>query len=229
MDFASFLAGGQPSTTERGFDPLTESFKFDEPGPFEVVHDWVEIVPTDEVTALEFEGGVSPQLIAVIRPGEKQPLRLTLSSARDERLYSRGNSSGCGLSRPRECGLVVADRLAQLLRQQAISAALRNPTRYELVERIEQLISDYNEGSVNSDEYLRRLIELSKSLTAEEERAVRKGMNEAELAVFDLLTQPDPVLTDEERETVKASARQLPAHLHEKLIGHEGGMFLDRG
>jgi type I restriction enzyme R subunit len=43
-------------------------------------------------------------------------------------------------------------------------------------------------------------------------------MNEAELAVFDLLTQPDPVPTDEERETVKASARQLPAHLHEKLV-----------
>ena len=44
------------------------------------------------------------------------------------------------------------DRLAQLLRQQAISAALRNPTRYELVERIEQRIADYNDGSVNSDE-----------------------------------------------------------------------------
>ena len=110
------------------------------------------------------------------------------------------------------------DRLAQLLRQQAISAALRNPTRYELVERIEQLISDYNEGSVNSDEYLRRLIELSKTLTAEEERAVREGMTEEELAVFDLLTQPDPVLTDEERETVKASAKQLLSHLHEKLV-----------
>ncbi len=31
------------------------------------------------------------------------------------------------------------DRLAQLLRQQAIAAALRNPTRYELVERIDLL------------------------------------------------------------------------------------------
>ncbi len=46
-------------------------------------------------------------------------------------------------------------------RQQAIGAAPRNPTRYELVERIEQLIADYNAGSVNIDEYLRRLIELS--------------------------------------------------------------------
>ena len=34
------------------------------------------------------------------------------------------------------------DRLAQLLKQQAIGAAVRNPTRYELVERIEQLIED---------------------------------------------------------------------------------------
>ena len=106
------------------------------------------------------------------------------------------------------------DRLAQLLRQQAISAALRNPTRYELVERIEQLIDDYNAGSVNIDEYLRRLIELSKTLTVEEERAVREGMTEEELAIFDLLNQPDPVLTTEERETVKASAKQLLEHLH---------------
>ncbi len=50
------------------------------------------------------------------------------------------------------------DRLAQLLKQRA-------PTRYDLVERIEELIADYNAGSVNIDDYLRRLIELSKTLT----------------------------------------------------------------
>ena len=110
------------------------------------------------------------------------------------------------------------DRLAQLLKEQAISAAMRNPTRYELVERIEQLIADYNAGSVNIDEYLRQLIELSKTLTAEEGRAVREDMTEEELAIFDLLTKPDPVLTDQERETVKASARALLIHVHEKLV-----------
>lgn len=103
------------------------------------------------------------------------------------------------------------DRLAQLLRQQAIGAATRNPTRYELVERIEQLISEYNAGSVNIDEYLRRLIELSKTLTEEENRAVREDLTEEELAIFDLLTQPEPVLTAEERQTVKASAKKLLA------------------
>ena len=56
------------------------------------------------------------------------------------------------------------DRLAALLKQRAIGAATRNPTRYDLVERIEELIADYNAGSLNIDEYLRRLIELSRSL-----------------------------------------------------------------
>lgn len=110
------------------------------------------------------------------------------------------------------------DRLAQLLRQQAIASATRNPTRYELVERIEQLIDDYNSGSVNIDEYLRRLIDLSQNLTEEEERSAREGMTEEELAIFDLLTQPDPVLTDDERYTVKTSAKKLLEHLHDKLV-----------
>ncbi|MEI2819949.1 MAG: type I restriction enzyme endonuclease domain-containing protein [Marmoricola sp.] len=110
------------------------------------------------------------------------------------------------------------DRLAQLLKQQAIGAAMRNPTRYELVERIEHLIEDYNIGSINIDEYLHRLIDLSKTLSVEEGRAVREGMSEEELAIFDLLTQPDPVLTPEEQQSVKASAKRLLEHLHEKLV-----------
>lgn len=110
------------------------------------------------------------------------------------------------------------DRLAQLLLARAIGAATRNPTRYELVERIETLIADYNAGSVNSDEYLKRLVELSQSLTEEEQRAVREGLTEEELAIFDLLTQPDPVLTDEERQQVKASAKSLLERVHEKLV-----------
>jgi type I restriction enzyme R subunit len=43
-------------------------------------------------------------------------------------------------------------------------------------------------------------------------------MSEEELAIVDLLCQPDPVLTDEERETVKASAKTLLEHLHDKLV-----------
>jgi type I restriction enzyme R subunit len=110
------------------------------------------------------------------------------------------------------------ERLASLLRQRSIDAARRNPTRYDLVERIEELIANYNAGSLNIDEYLRRLIELSRSLTAEEQRAVTEDLTEEELAIFDLLTKPDPLLDDTQRETVKASAKRLLRHLHDSLV-----------
>jgi len=110
------------------------------------------------------------------------------------------------------------DRLATLLKQRAVSAATRNPTRYDLVQRIEELIAEYNAGSVNIDEYLRRLVELSQTLSQEEQRAVREDLTEEELAIFDVLTKPDPVLTDEERAAVKVSAKRLLTHLHDKLV-----------
>ncbi|MHB1599161.1 MAG: HsdR family type I site-specific deoxyribonuclease [Acidimicrobiales bacterium] len=110
------------------------------------------------------------------------------------------------------------DRLAALLKQRAVAAAIRNPTRYDLVERIEELIATYNAGSLNIDEYLRRLVALSQSLTEEEQRAVVEGLSEEELAIFDLLTKPDPVLTVAERAVVKASAKRLLAVLHDKLV-----------
>jgi type I restriction enzyme, R subunit len=110
------------------------------------------------------------------------------------------------------------DRLAALLKQRAIAAATRNPTRYDLVERIEELIADYNAGSLNIDEYLRRLVELSNTLTTEEHRTVTEGLSEAELAIFDLLTQPEPSLTTDERDVVKSSAKRLLGQLHNKLV-----------
>jgi type I restriction enzyme, R subunit len=91
--------------------------------------------------------------------------------------------------------LAETERLAALLKVRAEAAASINPTRVEFVERIEALIADYNAGSLNIDEYLRRLIALSGDLSIEEQRAVVEGMTEEELAIFDLLTQPEPELT----------------------------------
>ncbi len=110
------------------------------------------------------------------------------------------------------------ERLASLLKGRAVAGARRNPTRFDLVERIEELIADYNAGSLNIDEYLRRLISLSRDLSTEEQRAVVEDMTEEELAIFDLLTKPEPVLDEAEREVVKASAKRLLAHLHDKLV-----------
>ncbi len=104
------------------------------------------------------------------------------------------------------------------MRRRAVDAARRNPTRFDLVERIEELIAEYNAGSLNIDEYLRRLIALSQDLTVEEQRAVVEDMTEEDLAIFDLLTKPEPVLDDDQRVVVKASSKRLLAHLHDKLV-----------
>ncbi len=111
-----------------------------------------------------------------------------------------------------------AARLASLLRGRAVAAAQRNPTRHDLVERIEELIDAYNAGSLNIEEVIRRLITLSHDLSAEEQRAVAEGMSEEELAVFDLLTKPEPALTDDELVLVKGVAKRLLEHLHDKLV-----------
>ncbi|MEZ5374378.1 MAG: DUF3387 domain-containing protein [Microthrixaceae bacterium] len=110
------------------------------------------------------------------------------------------------------------ERLAALLKDRATAAAARNPTRQELVERIEELIARYNAGSFNNDEMLRRLVSLSQSLSKEEQRAFEETLDEESLAIFDLLTQPEPVLTDDERATVKESAKALLAKLHDQLV-----------
>lgn len=76
----------------------------------------------------------------------------------------------------------------------------------------------YNAGSLNVDELLRRLQSLSRELSVEEQRTAREGLSESELAVFDLLTRPDPQLSDEEREQVKAVACKLMDHIQDRLV-----------
>lgn len=112
----------------------------------------------------------------------------------------------------------AADRLANLLRRRTASSAGRNPTRLEFVQRIEELIAEYNAGSLNIDEYLRRLIRLTQELDADEKRVVSEGLSEPELAIFDLLTRPGPDLTPEEAEKVKAIAKHLLEVITEKLV-----------
>ncbi|MDQ3671598.1 MAG: HsdR family type I site-specific deoxyribonuclease, partial [Actinomycetota bacterium] len=111
-----------------------------------------------------------------------------------------------------------AQRLAGRLKARVEGAARRNPTRLDLVERLRTLIDEYNAGSLNVDEMLRRLQSLSRELSEEEQRTVRESLSEPELAVFDLLTRPDPVLSDEQRDEVKRVARKLMTQIEDRLV-----------
>jgi type I restriction enzyme, R subunit len=109
-------------------------------------------------------------------------------------------------------------RLSGDLTHRAEAAAARNPTRGTLVEELREMIDSYNAGSLDVDEMLRRLQALSRRLTEEEQRTEREELAEPELAIFDLLTQPDPPLSDSERDEVKGIARRLMSEIGERLV-----------
>jgi type I restriction enzyme R subunit len=93
-----------------------------------------------------------------------------------------------------------------------------NKTRTDFREKFEELIESYNAGSLNIEDLFNQLIELSRTLSEEQQRHVREHMTEEELVVFDILTRPAPELSTEERAEVKKVAKQLLERLKELLV-----------
>nr|MBA2451818.1 DUF3387 domain-containing protein [Chloroflexia bacterium] len=104
----------------------------------------------------------------------------------------------------------VSTNLAEMIRL--------NPYRIDYLERFQQLIDEYNSGSVNLEEYFRRLSELAQSLGQEQQRHIAENLTEEELALFDLLMKPAPDLSQKEQQQVKKVARDLLAKLNNELL-----------
>ncbi|MXW95332.1 MAG: type I restriction endonuclease subunit R [Acidimicrobiaceae bacterium] len=112
----------------------------------------------------------------------------------------------------------AAKAMRENLENRLDGAVRKNPTLLELAERFRQLIDDYNAGTHNLEELLRRLKAINDELTDEEQRAVREDATEAELAIFDLLTKPEPELTKAEAVTVRGAAKKLLERVEDKLV-----------
>ena len=112
----------------------------------------------------------------------------------------------------------AVNTIRQNLEKRLEQAIKVNPTRSELAEKFRKLIDEYNNGTLNIEEILRRLREISNELSDEETRAVREDLTEHELAIFDLLTKPEPELNDKERNQVKETARKLLEVITERLV-----------
>ena len=111
------------------------------------------------------------------------------------------------------------ERVKGAISRQMQKMIRRNRTRVDYLERFQRMIEAYNAGTINVEEFFRRLMEFAKSLNEEEQRAVGENLSEEELALFDLLTKPEMDLTKKERERVKATARTLLGTLKgEKLV-----------
>jgi type I restriction enzyme R subunit len=101
-------------------------------------------------------------------------------------------------------------KLAQMVRL--------NKSRVDFLQKFQQLIADYNAGSHNLDAFFNELMRFAQGLNEEEQRAAREGLTDEELALFDILTQPEPKLTTKEKAEVKRIARGLLEKLKHKQL-----------
>lgn len=113
---------------------------------------------------------------------------------------------------------VELEELKAAIRKQLERLIRFNKTRTDYLTKFEELVESYNAGSRNIEDLFREFLNLSRSLSEEEERHVREQMSEEELTVFDILTRPGPDLSPAERNEVKRVARGLLARLKAILV-----------
>ena len=112
-----------------------------------------------------------------------------------------------------------AEKLRRLIEGKLATMLKLNPSRVDLAEKFQKLIEEYNAGSRNVEGFFEELKKFVRTLTAEEQRAVAEGLSDEELALFDILTKPEPRLTKAEEADVKRVCRELLESLkREKLV-----------
>lgn len=112
-----------------------------------------------------------------------------------------------------------AEKLKRLIEGKLAQMMQVNSSRADFAEKLQKLIDAYNAGSQNVEAFFAELKAFAQALTEEEQRAVAEGLSEEELALFDILTKPEPKLTKAEEAEVKKVCKELLATLkREKLV-----------
>jgi len=93
----------------------------------------------------------------------------------------------------------------------------RNPLRTDFQEHYEKIIDEYNKEKDRQsiEATFEALLKFVGGLDEEESRAVREGLDEETLAIYDLLAKPD--LKPQEIQKIKKVAKELLKTLKEKL------------
>ena len=107
--------------------------------------------------------------------------------------------------------------IREIVEQKLVEMLACNPSRMDYQQKYEGIVDDYNreKDRVNIEKTFRRLMELMDELDAEQKRAIEEGLNEDELALFDLLKKDD--LAKTERERVKQASRTMLASIKARL------------
>jgi type I restriction enzyme R subunit len=114
---------------------------------------------------------------------------------------------------------IEAERLKASIGRKLREMVRANRTRMDFLKKFQEMIDEYSAGSLNIEELFKKLTAFAQVLNEEDKRAISEQLTEEELAVFDLLTKPDPVLKKSEEALVKKVARELLEKLkHEKFV-----------
>jgi type I restriction enzyme R subunit len=97
----------------------------------------------------------------------------------------------------------------------------RNKKRIDYQEEFETMIEEYNKGTNNHEVHYYKLLQFMTKLAEEDERHVREGLTEEELALYDIVLLPDITLTEDEKERVKVIVRKLLATLKQEKLRHD--------
>jgi len=102
-----------------------------------------------------------------------------------------------------------AEKLKGAIKRKLKEMVQLNRTRIDLQEKFEQMIEEYNAGHISDDRLLEEILDFLQELGEEEQRADSEDLSEEELAVYDILTKPEPRLTVPQREEVKTAVKGL--------------------
>jgi type I restriction enzyme R subunit len=111
----------------------------------------------------------------------------------------------------------VLQDLREIVEQQLAEMLKRNPQRMDYYKRYQEIVADYNreKDRVMIEQTFADLVDLMNRLDEEQRRAAEEGLDEAELALFDLLKKDQ--LGKADRDKVKRASQGLLTSLRELL------------
>jgi type I restriction enzyme R subunit len=112
----------------------------------------------------------------------------------------------------------TVQNLKQIIEQRLNRLMEQNPMRSDFQRHYEKIIDEYNreKDRLNIEKTFEELLTFLESLDEEESRAVREGLDEESLALFDLLKKPD--LSSKEIKRIKEVSVELLRTLKEEKL-----------
>jgi type I restriction enzyme R subunit len=104
---------------------------------------------------------------------------------------------------------IEAEKLRGRVNARLLRMVRLNKSRMDYYQKFQELIDEYNSGARNVDAFFAALVTLAQDLDEEEKRGIAEQLSEEELALFDILTKPEPKLSRKEKAVVKEVTREL--------------------